>query len=98
MFLNCQKDAFESASTTLAARISKYGIENRAVTDWIAAQDQGFANCSECRHIPPAALASEETLFNADRTNQIASANFYAGNLTHADKMFNSISAYLGPP
>ena len=41
-YLNCQKDAFESASTTLAARISKYGIENRAVRDWIAAQDQVF--------------------------------------------------------
>jgi hypothetical protein len=92
-YLNCQKDAFESASTTLAARISKYGIENRAVKDWIAAQDQVFANCSEGQHIPAAAVASEETLFQADRTYQIAAANFYAGNFDEARRTFESIAA-----
>ncbi len=92
-YLNCQKDAFESATTTLAARISKYGIENRSLKDWIAAQDQVFANCSEGQHIPSAAPAAEETLFQADRTYQIAAANFYAGNFDEAKKTFESIAA-----
>src|SRR6266850_6046278 len=97
-YLNCQKDAFESASTTLAARISKYGIENRAVKDWIAAQDQVFANCSEGQHIPSAALTSDETLFQADRAYQMAAANFYAGNFDGAKKTFESIAADGGSP
>ena len=97
-YLNCQKDAFESASTTLASRISKYGIENRAVKDWIAAQDQVFANCSEGQHIPAAALTSDETVFQADRAYQMAAANFYAGNFDGAKKTFESIAADGGSP
>src|SRR5258705_9460293 len=43
-YLNCQKDAFENAATTLDSRIAKYGVDNPAIKDWVEAQDQVFAN------------------------------------------------------
>src|SRR5258708_4125448 len=46
-YLNCQKDAFETAAATLAERVKKYGGDGAGVKDWIAAQDQVFSNCSE---------------------------------------------------
>ena len=91
-YLNCQKDAFETAATTLTARIAKYGLENPSLKDWIEGQDQVFANCAEGRHIPAAPLSTADALLRADRTYQIAAANFYAGDFDEAGKLFVSIA------
>lgn len=91
-YLNCQKDAFETAATTLTARIEKYGLENPSLKDWVEGQDQVFANCSKGRHIPAAALSTADALLRADRTYQIAAANFYAGDFDEAGNLFVSIA------
>ena len=91
-YLNCKKDAFASAATALTDRIAKYGLENPTLKDWIEGQDQVFANCSEGRTIPAAAASTADTLARADRTYQIAAANFYAGNFDEAAKLFASIA------
>src|ERR1041384_2591362 len=43
-YLNCQKDAFDTAIATLNERIAKYGVDSPAIKTWIAAQDQVFSN------------------------------------------------------
>src|SRR6185295_18844880 len=51
-YLNCQNDAFETAATTLETRISRLGADSAPLKEWVEAQDQVFANCSEGQHIP----------------------------------------------
>ena len=90
-YVNCQKDAFETAANTLAQRAKKYGADSAIMRDWVAAQDEVFANCSEGAHIPAAAPADADALIRADRTYQVAAANFYAGNFDEANKSFEAI-------
>lgn len=91
-YLNCQQDAFETAAATLEARAKTLGADNLALKQWIEAQDQVFANCSEGQHIPAALPASAGDLLRTDRDYQIASANFYAGNFDLAKTQFESIA------
>lgn len=92
-YLNCQKDAFDSAISTLNSRIAKFGVDSADVRAWIGAQDQVFANCSEGQHIPAPAPAESNQVFAADRAYQIAAANFYAGNFDEARKGFEAIAS-----
>lgn len=91
-YLNCQKDAFETAAAVLDQRIKKFGLDSGTVKDWVAAQDQVFANCSEGQVIPSAAAPDADPLLRADRAYQIAAANFYAGNFDDAKIQFEGIS------
>jgi hypothetical protein len=91
-YLNCQKDAFETAAATLEARIKEFGAESAEIKDWVSAQDQVFANCSEGQHLPGAATAEAPPLLRSDRSYQIAAANFYSGNFDEAQKLFVAIS------
>jgi len=91
-FLNCQKDAFYSAVTTLNARIAKHGADSPAVKTWIDAQDQVFSNCREGKQIPTAVAADVDSALRADRDYQIAAANFYATNFDDATRQFDSIA------
>jgi hypothetical protein len=97
-YLNCQNDSFESAASTLEARISKFGADNAALKDWVAAQDQVFANCSEGQHIPAALTNDADALLRADRQYQTAAANFYSGNFAAAQTLFESIAADAKSP
>lgn len=97
-YLNCQQGAFENAATTLEAKIKKVGAENQGVKDWVEAQDQVFANCSEGQHIPDVLPADANALLRADRQYQIAAANFYAGNFDAALTLFESIAADANSP
>src|SRR5258705_2893956 len=90
-YLNCQNDAFETAATTLEARISKFGSDSATLKQWVEAQDQVFANCSEGQAIPSDLPADADSLFRADRQYQKAAANFYAGNFAAAKTIFDSI-------
>lgn len=97
-YLNCQKDAFDTAIATLNRRIEKYGADAPAVRIWIEGQDQVFANCSEGQHLPSPAPANADVLSQADRAYQIAAANFYSNNFDEALKGFEAISANSNSP
>ncbi|HEV7747364.1 MAG TPA: hypothetical protein VGO56_20370 [Pyrinomonadaceae bacterium] len=97
-YLNCQNDSFETAATTLEARIGRFGADKAALKDWVAAQDQVFANCSEGQHIPAALAADTDALLQADRQYQTAAANFYSGNFAAAQTLFESIAADAKSP
>ena len=97
-YLNCQKDAFQTASTTLAVMIKKYGDGSSPVLDWVKAQDQVFANCSKGQEIPAALPDSADPLLRSDRNYQIAAASFYAGNFDEAKKVFEAISTDNNSP
>jgi hypothetical protein len=97
-FLNCQKDAFDTAITTLNSRITKYGADSVGVKNWLAAQDQVFSSCKEGQQIPGPASADFDPLQRADREYQIAAANFYSTNFDEAVSRFDSIAGDNSSP
>jgi hypothetical protein len=90
-YLNCQQDAFATAAATLNERMRKFSADSSELKDWIRAQDTVFSNCSEGHTIPDAATAGEP-LLRADRSYQIAAANFYAGSFGDAENQYVSIA------
>ena len=97
-YLNCQKDAFETAIATLNERIAKYGADSPAMKTWVAAQDQVFGNCGGGGIIPEQLQSDTDALLRADRAYQIAAANFYATNFDEARKGFEAIAADNSSP
>jgi len=96
-YVNCQKDAFETAAATLEARIKQLGADSPAIKNWVDAQDLVFANCSEGQHIP-AEAPDLQPLLRADRAYQIAAANFYAANFDQAQRLFAAIASDNSSP
>lgn len=96
-FVNCTKDSFDTAVSTLAERTKKYGPESPVIRSWIEAQDQVFANCSEGKNLP-AATNGDDALARADRNYQIAAANFYSTNFDDARKTFEAIATDSSSP
>ncbi|HXI75247.1 MAG TPA: hypothetical protein VNG94_06640, partial [Pyrinomonadaceae bacterium] len=90
-FLNCQQDAFQTATATLDERVKKFGADSSHVRDWLAAQDMVFSNCHEGSRIPEP-TTDQDALVRADRTYQIAAANFYSTNFDEAKKQFDAIA------
>src|SRR5437588_11167321 len=90
-FLNCQQDAFQTATATLDERIRKFGVESNQVRDWLAAQDMVFSNCHEGSRIPEPPTG-QDALIRADRAYQIAAANFYSTNYDQAKQQFDVIA------
>jgi hypothetical protein len=90
-FLNCQQDAFQTATATLEERIQKFGAASSQVKEWLAAQDIVFGNCREGNRIPDA-TRDQDALVRADRVYQIAAANFYATNFDQAKEQFDAIA------
>lgn len=91
-FPNCTKSAFETATQTLADRITSYGAEDKNVQDWLKSQDRVFMNCSSGQAIPePANLDAPEWL-KKDREYQIAAANFYSLNYDTARNIWTKIA------
>jgi hypothetical protein len=98
IYLNCRDDAFFNAAKTLDDRVRQLGLQNPALKDWVAAQDQVFANCSGGPSIPAPLDDAATPLMRADRTYQIAAANFYAGDIETAERMFRAIAEDRGSP
>jgi hypothetical protein len=92
VYLNCNDDAFRTAAKTLDERIRQLGLQSSEVKEWVIAQDQVFANCSEGHSIPAPLDGNARPLARADRVYQIAAANFYAGELAAAERMFRAIA------
>ena len=97
-YLNCQKDAFETAISTLNDRVQKYGVDNPTVRTWVEGQDLVFANCSEGKQIPSQLATDAEPLARADRAYQIAAANFYSSGFDEAQKEFAAIASDSSSP
>lgn len=97
-YINCQRDAFENAANTLTERMKKFGADSAVIKDWVAAQDEVFANCSEGDRVPAAAAADADPLIKADRAYQIAAARFYAANFDEASKAFEAIARDASSP
>jgi hypothetical protein len=97
-YLNCGDDAFRNASKTLGERISRFGAQSPVVKQWVAAEDQVFANCSSGPSIPAPIEDTADPLARADRTYQIAAAHFYAGEHDVAEQMFRAIAEDRGSP
>lgn len=97
-YLNCQKDSFDTAISTLNERIAKYGADSANVKTWLEAQDQVFSNCAGGSFIPSELPPDADALLRADRAYQIAAANFYSANFDEAHKRFESIAADSASP
>ena len=106
-YYNCLDSAFEFAVRTLTKRVEQFGAQSAVVKDWIAAQDQVFANCygsggfppkSSPAIMPPDANSTDPELVRADRAYQIAAAHFYAGEFTLAQQAFEAIAKDSASP
>ena len=105
--LNCGDDAFRNAAATVTAR-ARAGASHDDLRDWVAAQDQVFANCSPPPpwvpqpkpepSIPAALPATAAPWMQADRAYQIAAAEFYAGDFDAALADFLRIAANRSSP
>lgn len=97
-YLNCQKDTFETAATTLLARMERFGANSTIVKEWVTAQDTVFANCSGGRQLPTEAPPEADEIVKADRTYQMAATNFYSGSFAEARRLFESIASDRNSP
>jgi hypothetical protein len=66
--------------------------------EWVAGQDDVFANCRGGGPVIPAVLSSGEPLLVADRNYQIAAAHFYASDYDEAANQFDSIAKDVSSP
>lgn len=98
VFLNCTASAFDNATKTLAARIAENSLTDENVKNWVHAQDQVFANCSETNTIPDESKADAPAWLKSDRDYQIAAAYFYATNYDEAEKRFAGIAQNKSSP
>jgi hypothetical protein len=97
-YLNCPQDAFRNAASTLKGLVEKHGAASSEVKSWVEAQDQVFANCAAGQGLPAAADANAPATVRADRSYQVATALFYAGNFDAAEKMFGQIATDASSP
>jgi hypothetical protein len=97
-FQNCLDSAFETAASTLAQRVARWGAESSNVSEWLRAQDQVFENCDKGPSIPAAAAGGADPLLAADRQYQIAAAEFYAGRFEDAARDFEAVAGRAASP
>lgn len=104
-YLNCPGDAFDTASKTLLAKVSKYGPNSKQVIDWLKNQDKVFCHCkgpdfdyqkNAARpepEFPQPAPADADPETKRDRAYQIAAAHFYAAQYDKALSLFSAIAS-----
>ena len=92
-FLNCNDDAFETATATLRLLKQEWGETDGRVLSWMLAQHQVFANCSSLEPtIPDAPGPAMDPELASHRRYQIAAARFYAGQYREAADAFLKIA------
>jgi tetratricopeptide (TPR) repeat protein len=97
-FPNCTKNAFETATETLADRSSSYGSDSKDVKEWVAAQDQVFQNCAGGKSVPDEPDASKAVWLQKDRAYQVAAAKFYSLDYEDAKNRFEQIAQDFESP
>jgi hypothetical protein len=97
-FYNCTAGAFDNAVKTLDARLEKNKADDANIKDWLHAQDQVFANCSEAADMPSPVAADAPDWLKADRDYQIAAAHFYATQYEEAKTGFEKIAKNSASP
>ena len=97
-FPNCTKNAFETASETLADRSSAHGPNDQSVQNWVKAQDQVFQNCASGKQTPDDVPIGAPDWLKKDRAYQRAAAEFYALEYDAAKKHFAEIAQDLESP
>jgi len=107
---NCRARKYQTLTATLETMIHDLGVSNPKVKQWVDAQNQALVDCGSAPHSAPGSttalpapeipqpLTNGTPLENAQRTYQIASANFYAANFDAAAKMFDAIAADSSSP
>jgi tetratricopeptide (TPR) repeat protein len=107
---NCRASKYETLTTALETMIHDLGASNPKVKQWVDAQIQALVQCGNAAHsapenptaLPapkiPQPLTTGTPFEQAQRTYQIASANFYAANFDTAAKMFDAIAADSSSP
>ena len=91
-FPNCTKNAFETASETLADRVFSHGPSDANVGNWVKAQDEVFENCSNGKQTPEPAPIGAPDWLQKDRAYQIAAASFYSLDYRDAKRRFAEIA------
>src|SRR5260370_7316901 len=107
----CKAEELRTAATTLETMIGNQGVASPQVKQWWDAKDQACEKCSRLstpsmpgRRTPapapdiPPPLAHATPFEQAQRTYQIACANFYAGNFEEATQLFDAIAADRSSP
>jgi hypothetical protein len=97
-FPNCTKNAFETATETLADRASAHGPSDPGVTSWLKAQDEVFVNCSSGKQTPDVAPPGSPDWLQKDRAYQIAAASFYSLDYEDAKRRFAEIAQDFDSP
>lgn len=91
-FPNCTKNAFETATETLADRVTAHGPTDPNVLAWIQGQDEVFENCANGKQTPDAAPPGAPDWLQKDRAYQIAAASFYSLDYNDAKRRFAEIA------
>lgn len=92
-YANCLDDAFRTAARTLKAHVERWGAASDEAREWLAGQNQVFANCHEGRTIPEPLDASWDPRLRHDRVYQIAAAHLYADSWPEAERRFLDIAS-----
>jgi hypothetical protein len=101
---SCKGAKFDAAANDLAAMIGKLGASNPQVKQWVDARDQALVECSRHPEPPrsgpdiPEPLQDGISFERAQRSYQIASANFYSGSYDTAASLFGAIAADSSSP
>ncbi|MDM7921664.1 MAG: hypothetical protein QUS14_05135, partial [Pyrinomonadaceae bacterium] len=97
-FPNCTRNAFETATETLADRASTHGSESEAVKEWVRGQDAVFSNCSTGKVSPGEPEMSMPQWLQKDRAYQLAAASFYSMDYEDAKRRFRDIALDFDSP
>lgn len=97
-FPNCTRNAFETATETLADRASAHGPSDAGVLGWVKGQDEVFTNCSTGKQSPDVAPPGSPDWLQKDRAYQIAAASFYSLDYEDAKRRFLDIAQDTDSP
>ncbi|HKO60657.1 MAG TPA: hypothetical protein VJV03_05815 [Pyrinomonadaceae bacterium] len=95
-FPNCAANAFQVATETLRDRAARFDAKD--VSEWLAAQDTVFKNCSSGSHLPAEVSMDRPEWLRKDRDYQKAAALFYSVRLDEARASFAAIAADVNSP
>ncbi len=91
-FPNCTRNAFETATETLADRASAHAPSDANVQLWVQAQDDVFENCAQGKQTPIDLPQGAPDWLQKDHAYQDAAAEFYSLDYEAAKRDFAAIA------